>query len=317
MASSLYDSFILEEDGSLSEMLLSGYMDLNLLNAPSITRVSTGREALTRLEEDHRFDLVITTMNLGDIGPVEMARQLKASQPDLAVVMLLYDVRELAELTTYHDASVFDKVFIWQGDFRILIAIIKFIEDRRNVEHDTRTVGVQSIIVIEDNVNIYSAFLPIIFAEVFKHTQTVMSESVNLSHKLLRMRTRPKILLCSTYEEAWKCFVSYQDCILGIISDIEFSRGGQTDPQAGLRFATEVKEAHFDIPILLQSDSPEFEHLARQLGASFLLKQSPQLLQHLRGFMSENFSFGDFVFRTTDGREVGRADSLPTLEAQL
>ena len=317
LASSLYDSFILEEDGSLSEMLLSEYMGLNLLNAPSITRVSTGRDALARLQGDHRFDLIITTMNLGDMGAVEMAKALKACRPDLPVVMLLYDVRELAELTTYHNVSVFDKIFIWQGDFRILIAIIKFIEDRRNVDHDTRAVGVQSIIVIEDNVNIYSLFLPIIYAEVVKHTQTVMSESVNLSHKLLRMRTRPKILLCSNYEEAWDCFVTYQDCILGIISDIEFSRGGQLDPGAGLRFATEVKEAHFDIPILLQSDSPEFEHLAKEIGASFLLKKSSHLLQHLREFMSANFSFGDFVFRSTDGKEVGRADSLRTLEEQL
>jgi CheY-like chemotaxis protein len=317
LASSLYDSFILEEDGRLSEMLLSEYMDLNLLNAPSITRVSTGRDALERLEGDHRFDLIITTMNLGDMGAVEMAKKLKALRPDLPVVMLLYDVRELAELTTYHDISVFDKLFIWQGDFRILIAIIKYIEDLRNVEHDTRTVGVQSIIVIEDNVNIYSLFLPIIYAEVVKHTQTVMSESVNLSHKMLRMRTRPKILHCSNYEEAWECFMKYQDCILGIISDIEFSRGGELDQKAGLRFAIEVKEAHFDIPILLQSDSPEFEHLAKEIGASFLLKKSSHLLQHLREFMSANFSFGDFVFRLADGTEVGRADTLRTLEDQL
>jgi CheY-like chemotaxis protein len=317
LASSLYDSFILEEDGRLSEMLLSEYMDLNLLNAPSITRVSSGRDALDRLQGDHRFDLIITTMNLGDMGAVEMAKKLKAYRPDLPVVMLLYDAREMVELTSYHDVSVFDKLFIWQGDFRILIAIIKFIEDRRNVEHDTRTVGVQSIIVIEDNVNIYSLFLPIIYAEVVKHTHIVMSESVNLSHKMLRMRTRPKILLCSTYEEAWDCFMKYQDCILGIISDIEFSRNGQLDERAGLRIAVEVKEAHFDIPILLQSDSPEFEHLAREIGASFLLKHSPHLLQHLREFMAANFSFGDFVFRLANGSEVGRADSLRTLEEQL
>ena len=38
LVSSLYDSFILEEDGRLYEQILSGYLDLNLSNAPDITR---------------------------------------------------------------------------------------------------------------------------------------------------------------------------------------------------------------------------------------------------------------------------------------
>ncbi len=317
LASSLYDSFIFEQDGRLSEMLLSEYLDLNLSQAPGITRVSTGSETLERLSGVQRFDLIITTMNLADMEAVDLAKRVKALRPDLPVIALLYDTRELAELTTYHDIGVFDKVFIWQGDFRTLIAIIKYVEDRRNVEHDTEAVGVQSIILIEDNVSAYSSFLPIIYTEVVKHTQQVMVESVNLSHKLLRMRARPKILLCSTYEEAWEYFQKYESCTLGIISDIEFPSDGKLDPEAGLRFAAQVRAIHFDIPILLQSDSPQFENAAREIGAGFLLKRSPRLLQQLREFMATHFSFGEFVFRLADGREVSRCDSLRSLEEQL
>jgi CheY-like chemotaxis protein len=317
LVSSLYDSFILEEDGRLSEMLLSGYLDLNLSSAPNITRVSTGSEALKRMMQERRFDLIITTLNLGDIDAVELAHEIKKIQPDLPVILLLYDTQELHELTVYHDISTFDKVFIWQGDFRTLLAIVKFIEDRRNVEQDTKAVGVQSIIVIEDNVNTYSSFLPIIYTEVVKHTQTVMAEGVNLSHKLLRMRARPKILLCSTYEEAWDYFKKYHDCVLGIISDIEFPHDGKLELGAGLNFAREVKSTYFDIPILLQSDSASYEERARELGVGFQLKQSPFMLQQLREFMTRNFSFGEFVFRLPDGQEVGRADSLKALEDQL
>jgi CheY-like chemotaxis protein len=317
LASSLYDSFIFEQDGRLSEMLLSEYLDLNLSQAPGITRVSTGSEALDHICGLQRYDLIITTMNLADMEAVELARRVRELRPDLPVVALLYDTRELAELTTYHDIAVFEKVFIWQGDFRTLIGIIKYVEDRRNVEHDTETFGVQSIVLIEDNVSAYSSFLPIIYAEIVKHTQQVMVESVNLSHKLMRMRARPKILLCSTYEEAWDLFRRYDTCILGIISDIEFRSGGHLDPEAGLRLAAQVRALHFDIPILLQSDSPHFEDAARQIGAGFLLKRSPRLLQQLREFMADRFSFGDFVFRLPDGQEVGRADSLRSLEEQL
>ena len=67
LVSSLYDSFILEEDGRLSELLLSEYLDLNLSNAPLITRVSSGQEALALADERKNFGLVITTLNVGDM----------------------------------------------------------------------------------------------------------------------------------------------------------------------------------------------------------------------------------------------------------
>jgi CheY-like chemotaxis protein len=317
LVSSLYDSFILEEDGRLSEMILSGYLDLNLSNAPSITRVSTGAEALQMAAEEDRFGLIITTMNLGDMDAVEFARRVQKANLGIPVIMLTYDNRELIELTAYHDVSVFEKIFVWQGDYRILIAMVKFIEDRRNVEHDTDAVGVQSIILIEDNINYYSSFLPLIYTELFKHSQNLMAESVNLSHKLLRMRARPKILLCSTYDEAWQYYQKYQDCLLGVISDVEFPRGGHLDPEAGISFAHQVKDTHFDIPIILQSDSAQFEQRAREMGAGFLWKRSPVLLQQLRQYMVENFSFGDFIFRLPSGQAVGYAENLRTLEEQL
>jgi CheY-like chemotaxis protein len=317
LVSSLYDSFILEEDGRLHELLLSEYIDHNLSHAPGLTRVSTGEEAVTLMRDQSRFDLIITTMNLGDMNAFDLARRMREEGMKVPIVLLTYDNRELTEMSSRNDLTVFDKVFIWHGDFRILIGIIKFIEDRRNLDHDTRTVGVQSIIVIEDNVSFYSSFLPMIYTELIRHTQSVISEGVNISHKLLRMRARPKILLCSTYEEAWDYYERYEDCILGVIADIEFPREGKTDPEAGLKFAEAVKSSHFDIPILLQSDNEAYRDIAGQLDASFLLKTSPLLLHELSKFMEEHFSFGDFVFRMPDGKEVGRASDLRSLEKAL
>ena len=112
--------------------------------------------------------------------------------------------------------------------------IIKHIEDRLNIEQDTRIVGVQSIILIEDNVRFYSSYLPILYTEILKQSQRLISEGINLSHKYLRMRARPKIILCTDYEEAWSYFEKYEDYILGVISDVDFMRKGQQDPQAGI-----------------------------------------------------------------------------------
>ena len=68
---------------------------------------------------------------------------------------------------------------------------------------------------------------------------------------------------------------------------------------------------------MLQSSRPDSEALARSVGASFLLKDSPTLLHDLRQFMVDHFGFGDFIFRMPDGVEVSRAHDLKMLEEKL
>jgi len=317
LVSSLYDSFVLGEEGGLYELLVNEYMGLNLSHPPELTRVSSGREALKRAAASPRFDLILATLHLEDMHVLDFAREIREAGIDKPLVLLSYDNRELSDLAKHHDISLFDKIFLWQGNFRILLAIIKCVEDVLNVERDTRLVGVQSIILIEDNVKFYSSYLPIIYTELMQHSQRVIAEGVNLRHKLLRMRARPKILLSETYEEAWSYFETYHETVLGVISDISFPREGRSDPLAGVKFAEEVKRSHPDIPILLQSNDPEMISKARDVGASFLLKNSPRLLHELQRFMKKYFSFGDFVFCLPDGTAIDRARDLYQLEQKI
>ncbi len=317
LVSSLYDSYLFEEDGRLYELIRNEYQGLNLSHSPELTRVSSGAEAISLAIEEKRFDLIITTLHIEDMHPLQFAKAAKEAGLTIPVILLAFDNRELAELLAHHDTSVFDHIFVWQGDFRLVIAIIKHLEDKINVDHDTKLVGVQSIILIEDNIRFYSSYLPLIYTEILKQSQRLISEGINLSHRFLRMRARPKILLCTTYEEAWEYFENYQDHILGVISDIDFYRNGKSDAQAGLEFAKNVKSRQPDIPILLQSNQPENEQKAHQCGASFVLKDSEVLLSEVRNFMNTYFSFGDFIFRVPEGIEVGRASDLRSLEEQL
>jgi CheY-like chemotaxis protein len=317
LVSSLYDLYVFEEDGRLYELIRHEYQGLNLSHSPEITRVSSGKEAVKLAQEEKRYDLIITTQHIEDMHAAKLAQLVQESELNIPVVLLAYDNRELTELLSHTDTSVFERIFIWGGDFRIIIAIVKHLEDKLNVEHDTRLVGVQSIIVIEDNVRFYSSFLPMLYTELLKQSQRLISEGINLSHKFLRMRARPKILLCSTYEEAWDFFDKYEDNILGIISDIDFLRNGKQDPEAGIEFTKNVRNRHRDISILLQSNNADMELKAIDMGVSFVLKNSPTLLQQVRDFTNHNFGFGDFIFRDKDGIEVGRASDLSSLEDQI
>ena len=315
LVSSLYDSFILERDGQLTELFLSEFLDLNLRHTPGLRHVSSGSQALSAVEGG-RFNLIITSLNVADMDALELARRVKAGGFDVPVIILGYDNRELKDFINANDVSDIERVFLYQGDVRIFLAIVKYMEDRLNLEHDAKA-GVQAIILIEDSIRYYSSFLPLIYSELFRHSHSVISEGVNLTHKILRMRARPKILLCSTFEEAWEYFSNYSDIILGVISDIEYPRRGSLEPRAGVEFARKVHAAWPDIPVLLQSGKPENERLARSVGAAFALKDSPTLLNDLRQFMVDNFAFGDFIFRMPDGTEVDRAHNLKSLLEKL
>lgn len=317
LVSSLYDLYLFEEDGRLYELIRNEYQGLNLSHSPELTRVSSGTEAISLAQEENRFDLIISTLHIEDMHPLNFAKLVKKSGLNIPVILLAHDNKELKYLLLNPEINLFDKVFIWQGDFRIIIAIIKFLEDRMNVEHDSKIVGVQNVIYIEDDIRYYSSLLPIIYTEMLKQSQRLISEGINLSHKFLRMRARPKILLCSTYEEAKEYYEKYKELCLGIISDIDFPRNGQPDPQAGIKFAEEVKKELNDIPVLLMSNNPMNQPQAFNVGASFLIKDSPTLIFDLRQFMNQYFSFGDFVFRLPDGTEVARASDLKQLEEVL
>jgi CheY-like chemotaxis protein len=313
LVSSLYDSFILAEDGQLNEAILGQFLGLNLNLNPDLTRVSTGSEALAMIREPRRIDLIITSIQVGDMNAVELARSVRASGSDVPVILLAFNNRELTEFRARVDVSPLDRVFLWQGDVRILLALVKQVEDRLNVEFDTGVAGVPAIIVVEDNVRYYSSFLPMIYTELVEHTQGLMAEGLNLSQKMLRNRARPKVLLCESYEEAWRYFSIYEEHVLGLISDIEFPKDARLHRTAGVELASRVREVRADVPIMLQSSFPENEALARSVGASFLLKGSPVLLHQLRRFMLDNFGFGEFVFHAPGGEELGRAHDLQSL----
>ena len=317
LVASLYDAFTLVEDGHVNRAILDEFARLNLSTNPDVTLVTSGSEAVELARQRWRIDLIITSLHVEGMDAVELALKIREAGVDIPVIALAFNNRELTEFKARRDTSVLDRIFLWQGDVRILLAMVKYAEDRLNVAYDTGVAGVPAIIVVEDNVRFYSSFLPVIYTVLMKHIQGLISEGVSLSQRLLRMRVRPKVLLCETFEEAWEYFEKYERHILGLISDIEFPHGGEMDPEAGVELARRMRERRPDLTVVLQSSFPQNKKLADAIGASFLLKGSPTLLHELRRVIDEQMGFGDFIFRLPTGEEVGRASDLRTLAQQL
>ena len=295
LVSSLYDAFVLEEEGLIPELVIGEYAHLHLSSPPRVTRVSSGKKALTDVTK-RPYDLIITmSKNIG-MDPFDFGKRMKESYPELPVILLATDTSDLHRTPQNDYEKGIDKVFFWNGDSSLFLAIIKYIEDRVNVRYDTVNGNVRVLIMVEDSVRYYSMFLPIIYTEIMGQTQRLISEELNEMQGLQRMRGRPKILLAETFEEGMVLYNLYRKYVLGIISDVRFKRDGKMDSKAGYKFIRLIKKETKHLPVLLQSSTPENREKAESVGAYFLHKHSPSLLQDFRYFLENHLGFGDFIF---------------------
>jgi len=317
LVSTFYDAFIFEQDGRLSEQIHGEYRQLNLSTAPRIVSVPTGIQALEMLREK-RFDLVITMMRVGEISPFQLSRKIKEIYPDLPILLLLNVSNDIGLIDKDSDEMRYiDNVFSWNGDSKIFLSMIKYIEDIWNVENDTEQGSVRVILLVEDSIHYYSMFHPLLYAEIMKQTQKLISEELDDISKRRRMRGRPKVLLCHNYEQAIELYDKYKEYIIAVISDIRYKVNDEVDPLAGLKLIEHLLQQDVECPILLQSSELENGVKAEEMGVHFLYKTSKRLLHDLRDFIFKNLGFGDFIFRYKDGREITRVQTLEDLEKTL
>ncbi|KYK23492.1 hypothetical protein AYK21_06515 [Thermoplasmatales archaeon SG8-52-2] len=295
LVSSLYDAFIVEEEGLISEMVIWEYRHLLLSSPPRVTHVTSGEEALSKVET-RKYDLVITmSKNIG-MDPYEFGRKIKSTCPNLPVIILATDAADLHFCQENINQKGIDNAFFWYGDTSLFLAIIKSIEDKINATYDTTNGNVQIILVIEDSIRDYSMLLPVIYNEIVNQTQRSISEDLNEMQRLLRRRARPKILIANNYEDGINLYEKFKNNILGVISDVKMPRKGKLDPEAGHDFISHVKKSNPYVPTMLQSTDSENREKAEEIGTFFIHKNSPTLIQDFNHFLLKHLGFGDFVF---------------------
>ncbi len=318
LVANLYDAYIIEKEGRFFEQLSGEYYQLNLSSAPRITGVSTPEEALERLQFQH-YDLVIVMMGIDKATPLDLSKIIKQIYPNIPILLLL---NNNSDIGVFEDGSkklsYIDKVFVWNGDSKIFLAMVKYIEDKLNVENDTKIGFVRVILLVEDSAKYYSRYLPIIYSIVIEQTQSLIEEvNTDELYKLLRMRARPKIILVSNYEEAIEIFNKYKEYLLCLITDVKFERDGKLDDQAGIKLVEYAKSEVNDLPALLQSSDIDNASHAFKLKVSFVNKNSDSLIQDLKSFINYYLGFGSFIYKNSDGRQIAVAKTLKEFETHL
>ncbi len=316
---SSYDAFMIEEDGRIDEQIFNEYVSLNLRYPPIFIIAHSAREAFNILEKE-KIHLIIEMLNIEDMDTFLLAKQIKARYPETPIVTLTHFSREVSVRLEREDLSAIDYVFCWLGNADLLLAIIKLIEDRMNVQHDVDVAGVQTILLVEDSIRYISSYLPNLYKIILKQSRVFSEEALNEHQRMLRMRGRPKVLLATTLVDAVNIFQKYKDNMLGIISDVSFKRNGKSKEKGkmGLEFCRLVKEEDEFMPFLLQSSDETMAIEAERLGIGFMHKYSKSLSHELNQYILDHFGFGDFVFRDPDTlQEVGRASDLQSLQNEI
>mgnify|MGYP005916492107 FL=1 len=312
-----YDSFMLEDDGRVDEQIFNEYTSLSLRYPPRFTQVTTEEEALNELK-NRNFELIICMPNMDNRDIFAAATEIKIHYPNIPIVVLTPFSKEVSKRIANEDLSAIDYVFSWLGNAELLLAIIKLIEDKMNAPDDTASVGVQIILLVEDSVRFYSSALPHLYKFVLEQSQMFAKEALNDHQRTLRMRGRPKIKLARTYEEAVRIFNQYRDNMLGIISDMSFMHDGVKDPYAGYKFGQYVRKTGLIIPFVLESSEASNKVYAKELGASFIDKNSKSYPQDLRKKIMQRFGFGDFVILNPQTKEeIMRIKDLKDLQKKV
>ncbi|MFC2079876.1 PEP/pyruvate-binding domain-containing protein [Bacteroidota bacterium] len=319
IVSSNYDFFLLEEDGRIDEQIFNEYVSLNLRYPPTFIQATTSKEAFQILETQE-IDLVIEMLNLADIDPFNLAKQIRNQFHNIPIVVLTHFNREVSLRLEKEDLSAIDYVFCWLGNADLLLAIIKLIEDEMNADHDIYEVGVQAILLVEDSIRYTSSYLPELYKIVLQQSREFMKEALNEHHKMLRMRGRPKVLLAKTYDGAMELYNKYGNNMLGIISDVSFKKNNKRDSKEklGLKLIEEIRRENPHMPVLLQSSEIDNEILVKKLNAGFVHKYSKSLSIEIRNYIIRHFGFGEFIFFDPDNnREIGRAQNLQKFQQML
>ena len=81
LVASPYDAFILEEDGKLTEQILSEYLGMNLSYAPRVWNAPTAKKANDMIQKRF-FDIIIVMLRISDMDPIKFSERLKIKYPN-------------------------------------------------------------------------------------------------------------------------------------------------------------------------------------------------------------------------------------------
>lgn len=312
LLATLYDSYSIVREGQFTDKIFGEFLQLNLYTYPRFTSVNSEGDAL-RMVKTRDFELVIIMVGVDKSIPILAANAIYKLKPHIPILLLVNnngDLRYFQTSTTKIESI--DRVFVWNGNSNVFLAMIKYIEDKKNVEEDTKNGNVRVILLVEDSIQYYSRYLPMLYTNIMTQTQNLVEDkSADELHKIMKLRARPKVILVSNFEEAVLAIKKYKKYLLSVISDVKFPRKGVDDEEAGVDLLRYVNSTlRFPVPVLLQSHDVNNAQRALDVGADFINKNSESLALDIHNYIYKRLGFGNFAFKDIDGNPIMIAHNM-------
>jgi hypothetical protein len=311
LVSTAYDYFLLEEEGRLSELFRKVYGRRELGYVPMIKHVASGERALVALDGGW-VDLLVIFNPPGDVPVLELARKAKAKAPELKVVYMANNTPELARMAASGGCAGIDRIFTWHGDGKIFLAIVQAVEDGENYGPDSDAYGVRGILLHVPSLSRLSGLLPVIYDELWEHTDALLSGDISHAVRMARVRRRPKVVLVETRESLSELAEAHPGKILCAV----------VDESDGAAVAAELPN---NVPVLAirknvgaggRGGGAMSASAADGKNLAVTDVDSAALSKDVASFVRRHLGTAELAFEA-DGRTVARASDVWSLERAL
>lgn len=310
LIASLFDSFVFEVDGLLSDRITEYFRLLNLDTQPNVFHSSSLESARSLLTLE-RIDIIIIHLSSMRSIALELMEIVKMDYPDLPVYFLLGAPQDLMFVENHiEELKEVQDFFYWTGDSKLFLAIIKLCEETLNIPCDIQICNIPVIMVVETFIPYYSQFLPVLYEQIIQLCLHLIHQEHQSQFNSLYLNARPRIVLFHDYESALNFYNQYYKSIIGIISNINYNYLGNYQPNAGLQLLQNIRAYNPTLPFLMQSFDPEYRDIVSSSGGEFLIKDLSGIRAQMRKWLETEIGFGKFIFRGQDGEKLEEASTL-------
>ena len=300
LISSSFDYFLLEEEGRLNNLFSEWCSLSEKENPPILTHIETTKDAINKIEKDN-YDLIIIFNKPTDTDLKTISKKIK-EKTETPIVLLHNNINSLKRILNDYDVEI-DKYFTWNGDGKIILSIVRYFEDKKNLKNISKIDYKNIILIVEDSIQHYSSYLSIIYEEICNHLKEILNPNLNCEQKNLRFKRRPFVIHSDNFEKSSDIYEKYKDDIIFIISDNNLERNGEIK-QFGPYIANKIYKDNKHIPLLIQSSEEIDDKKIQNKNINIISKTSPKLNLELRKFIKKNLGPNHIILEKKDKEKI-------------
>jgi len=313
LVSSSYNFFQLEEEGRLNN-LFSEYRSYDSADdCPEIVHVESKEQCLKKLKNEH-FDLILLFNKTENIDITNLSNKIKKITTS-PIILLGNDINDLSETYSKNKNNIF-KAFTWNGDGKIILSIVQYYEDYKNLQISSSVDNKRCILLIEDSIQHYSGYLLLIYEEINNYLKHIINENLTKEQRALRYKRRPFVIHADNYEKAKRKFERYKDNLICVITD-NYIEHGKTKKQIGLKIAKKSIEYNSQLPVLIQSSGPLDKDKIENKGINFISKSSHNHRNFIKNFIKNCLGSYEIILKNEKGNELTTIKNIKSLEQSI